>query len=188
MTTTPVSPAATVAGSLPAGTWAIDPVHSVVGFRVRHFGINWLRGGFGQFDVQLQVDEDGMRLAGSTPVQSISFPNEQLHGHLMGPDFFDAELHPTLSFESDDVQLAADGSVTVRGSLTMRGTTHPIELVGTWSGPVEGMAGDTRIGLELSGEVDRHAYGISWGAKLAGGQDVVGGSVRIDAELELVRS
>jgi polyisoprenoid-binding protein YceI len=190
MTATPTSPASTVtAQPLATGRWNLDPVHSVVGFRVRHFGINWLRGGFTELDVRLDVTGEGeLHLAGSTPVQSISFPNEQLHGHLMSPDFFDAQLHPALSFESDDVTLAEDGTATVRGTLTMRGATHPIKLDGRWSGPVEGMAGDTRMGLELSGEVDRHAYGISWGAKLPGGQDVVAGSVRIDAELQLVLS
>jgi polyisoprenoid-binding protein YceI len=180
---------ATTSTAVPTGTWTVDPVHSVLDFRVRHFGISWLRGGFGEFDVQLVAAEDGaLRLAGSTPVRSISFPNEQLHGHLMSPDFFDAELHPTLSFESDDVTLTEDGSATVRGTLTMRGTTNPIELTGRWHGPIEGMAGDTRIGIELSGEVDRTAYGISWAATLAGGQDVVGGKVLVSAELELVRA
>ena len=178
-TTTPV----------PTGTWTTDPVHSVVSFRVRHFGINWLRGGFNEFDVKLEATDAGdLTLAGSVPVQSISFPNEQLHGHLMSPDFFDAELHPTLSFESTDVTLAADGTATVRGNLTLRGTTNPVELTGTWSGPVQGMAGDDRIGIELQGEVDRTAYGISWAAQLAGGQDVVSGKVILGAELELVRA
>lgn len=177
------------AAPIKAGTWTADPVHSVVGFRVRHFGISWLRGGFKQFDVSLTASEEGaLRLTGTTPVESISFPNEQLHGHLMSPDFFDAELHPTLSFESDDVALASDGTATVNGSLTLRGTTKPIELTGTWSGPIEGMAGDERIGLELSGQVDRHAFGISWAAKLAGGADVVSGTVKIDTTLELIHS
>ncbi len=181
MTTATASPIAT-------GTWAVDPVHSVLAFTVRHFGINWLRGGFKEFDTSLTVAEDGaIALAGSTPVQSISFPNEQLHGHLMSPDFFDAELHPTLSFESTDVTLAADGTATVRGSLTLRGTTNPVELAGTWSGPVEGLAGDQRIGLVLAGEIDRTAYGINWNAKLAGGQDAVAPKVKISAELELVQ-
>ena len=172
-----------------AGTWSVDPVHSVLAFKVRHFGLTWLRGGFNEFDVQLTAAEDGaLQLAGSTPVQSISFPNEQLHGHLMSPDFFDAELHPTLSFESTDIQLESDGTATVRGNLTLRGTTNPIELTGSWTGPVEGMGGDERIGLELRGAVDRTAYGISWAATLAGGQDVVGAKVLLEAELELVRS
>ncbi len=182
MTTATVTPVA-------AGAWTLDPVHSVASFRVRHFGINWLRGGFKEFDLTLTAAEDGtLTITGSAPVQSISFPNEQLHGHLMSPDFFDAELHPKLTFTSTSVELAADGTAVVRGDLTLRGTTNPVELTGTWSGPIEGMAGDTRIGLEIGGDIDRNAYGISWAAKLSGGQDVVGGIVRIEGEFELVKS
>jgi polyisoprenoid-binding protein YceI len=171
-----------------AGTWAIDPIHSVVNFRVRHFGITWLRGGFNEFDIQLTAGDEGLKLEGSTPVESIAFPNEQLHGHLMSPDFFDAALHPTLSFTSTDVTLAEDGTATVQGELTLRGTTKPIELKGRWSGPVEDMGGNERIGLELSAEFDRFDYGIAWEAKLTGGHDVLGRTVRIDGEFELARA
>ncbi len=171
-----------------AGTYASDPIHSVVNFKVRHFGITWLRGGFTDFDVKLVADDSGLTLAGSTPVEAIAFPNEQLHGHLMGPDFFDAQLHPTLSFTSSDVTLADNGAATVRGDLTMRGVTRSVELTGAWSGPVEDMGGAQRIGLELAGEVDRHDFGIAWEAKLAGGQDVLGRTVRIEGEFELARA
>jgi polyisoprenoid-binding protein YceI len=180
----------TTATALPiaAGTYAADTIHSVVNFKVRHFGITWLRGGFSNFDIKLVAGEDGaLALEGSTPVQDIEFPNEQLHGHLMSPDFFDAELHPTLSFASQDVTLADDGAATVHGQLTMRGVTKDVTLVGTWSGPVEDMGGAQRIGLELAGEVDRNDFGIAWAAKLAGGQDVLGRTVRIEGEFELAR-
>jgi len=173
---------------IPTGTWTLDPVHSVASFRVRHFGLTWLRGTFSEFSLALAASEDGaLQLEGSTPVQSIAFPNEHLHGHLMGPDFFDAQLHPTLTFRSTSIDLAADGTATVNGELTLRGTTRPIELRGAWSGPLEGLGGDERIGLELAGDLDRFDYGISWAANLPGGADVVGRKVRIEGEFELVR-
>ena len=180
----------TTATALPitAGTYTSDPVHSVVNFRVRHFGITWLRGGFSEFDIKLSAGDDGVVLEGSVPVEKIQFPNEQLHGHLMSPDFFDAQLHPTLSFRSTDVTLAEGGEATIRGEITMRGVTKPIELTGTWSGPVQGMGGEDRIGLDIAGELDRHDFGIAWEAKLAGGQDVLGRRVRLEGEFELVRA
>lgn len=170
-----------------AGTWTSDPVHSVAGFRVRHFGINWLSGGFNEFEVTLTTGDAGTKLEGSAKIESISFPNEQLHGHLMSPDFFDVQLHPTATFESSDVQLAEDGTATVNGTLTIKGTALPVTLTGTWSGPVEGMGGEQRIGLELSGEIDRDAYGVSWAATLATGQEVVAKAVKIDGSFELVQ-
>jgi polyisoprenoid-binding protein YceI len=171
---------------VPAGTWGIDPVHSVASFRVKHFGITWLRGGFTAFDLTLTASEDGaLELRGGTAVETISFPNEQLHGHLMSPDFFDAQLHPRIEFASTSVELAEDSTATIVGDLTIKGTTLPVTLRGTWSGPVEGLAGDTRIGLELTGEIDRDAYGVSWQAQLPTGQDVVSKAVKLEGEFEL---
>lgn len=172
---------------IPTGTWGIDPVHSVAGFRVKHFGITWLRGKFNELELELGVGEDGsLQLTGGAPIEAISFPNEQLHGHLMSPDFFDQQLHPRIAFASTDVDLADDGTAVVRGDLTIKGTTLPAELRGTWSGPVEGLGGETRIGLEIGGEIDRDAYGVSWAATLPTGQDVVARAVKLEGEFELV--
>jgi polyisoprenoid-binding protein YceI len=171
---------------IPAGTWALDPVHSVAAFRVKHFGITWLRGGFNTFELQLIVDEDGSyRLTGGTDVEAISVPNEQLHGHLMSPDFFDAQLHPRIEFTSTSVDLADDGTATIEGELTIKGTALPVRLQGTWSGPVEGLGGEQRIGLEIQGEIDRDAYGVSWQATLPTGQEVVSKAVKLEGEFEL---
>jgi polyisoprenoid-binding protein YceI len=126
-------------------------------------------------------------LVGSSTVGAIQTKNETLANHLASPDFFDSALYPTISFEAGDVQLAADGSATVVGTLTLRGKTQPIELHGVWSGPVVDMGGSDRIGLELKGDIDRHAYGISWNAPLSGGQDVLGAKVSLVGSFELVR-
>lgn len=175
--------------TIEAGTWTLDPIHSSATFRVKHFGLTWLRGSFPAFDLTATADEAGkLKLEGGTDVDQISFANPQLHGHLMSPDFFDAELHPRLAFTSDSVQLKEDGTVVVDGSLTMRGVTKPIQLTGTWSAPLVGLGGDTRFGLELAGELDRNDYGISWAATLPGGADVIGRTVKIAGEFELVRA
>jgi polyisoprenoid-binding protein YceI len=168
------------------GTWSLDPVHSVAGFRVKHFGLTWLRGKFNEFELQLVVGDDGQyQITGGAPVEAISFPNEQLHGHLMSPDFFDVQLHPRIEFASTKVELADDGTAAIEGTLTIKGTALPVSLNGTWSGPVEGLGGDTRIGLEVTGEIDRDAYGVSWQAQLPTGQDVVSRAVKLEGEFEL---
>lgn len=172
---------------IPTGTWSLDPVHSVASFRVKHFGITWLRGTFDAFDLTLTADAHGsVAVTGGAPVESVNFPNEQLHGHLMSPDFFDQQMHPRIQFASTDVALSPDGTAVVRGDLTIKGATHPVELGGTWSGPIEGLGGETRIGLEITGEIDRDAYGVSWAATLPTGQDVVAKGVRLEGEFELV--
>lgn len=170
-----------------AGTWTADPVHSSAGFRIKHFGLTWLRGSFTEFDVTLTSSDDGISISGSTPVSSISFRNEQLAGHLQSPEFFDAQLHPGISFHAAQLALNDDGSLSGQGSLTMRGVTRDVELAGTWSGAIEDMSGGQRIAIDLTTTIDRTLWGISWNAKLAGGNDVVGNTVQIDGSFELVQ-
>jgi polyisoprenoid-binding protein YceI len=167
---------------LPAGTWQVDPVHSSVGFSVKHMVVANFRGGFGTFDVTL--DEQGLR--GTADVASIDVSEENLNGHLLSPDFFDAERHPQLSFSSSTISVD-DDKVEIEGELTVKGVTKPVTITGTVSGPAtHAFDGSSRLGLELETTIDRTAYGLNWNAPLPTGGFAVGNDVKIRAELELV--
>ena len=168
--------------TLPTGTWKLDPVHSSVGFSVKHMVVANFRGGFGTFDVTL--DEQGLR--GTVDVASISVSEPNLNGHLLSPDFFDAERNPQLSFSSKAI--AVDGeTLEIEGELTLKGVTKPVAITGTVSGPVtHPFDGSSRIGLELETVIDRTAYGLDWNAPLPTGGFAVGNDVKLHAELELV--
>src|SRR6266567_682237 len=109
--------------TIPAGTWKTDPIHSSVGFGVRHMGVTPFRGGFKQFSASL---DDG-RLVGTAAVESITSDDENLTGHLLSPEFFDAARFPELKFESSEIERRAD-EIVVRGQLTLKGTTQTVEL------------------------------------------------------------
>src|ERR1700745_3300592 len=111
----------------PAGTtWAADPVHSNVAFEVEYAGVSIFRGSFSDFD----PTPEGSPLPGSARVASVDVKDEQLAGHLQSPDFFDAERHPEISFRTDQLTLAEDGTVTGAGELSIKGVTRPVELQG----------------------------------------------------------
>ena len=168
--------------TLPAGTWRLDPVHSSVGFSVKHMVVANFRGGFGTFDVTL--DEQGLR--GTVDVGSISVSEPNLNGHLLSPDFFDAERNPQLSFASKTIAVDGD-TLEIEGELTLKGVTKPVAITGTVSGPVtHPFDGSSRIGLELETVIDRTAYGLDWNAPLPTGGFAVGNDVKLKAELELV--
>ncbi len=170
--------------SLPAGTWRLDPVHSSVGFSVKHMVVANFKGGFTSYDVTL--DADGLR--GTVDVSSIAVEDPNLNGHLQSPDFFDAERFPELSFASK--RIAVDGdAVTIDGELTVKGTTNPVTITGTVSGPnTHPFDGSTRLGLELATVIDRTAYGLDWNVPLPTGGVYVSNDVKLTAELELVLS
>lgn len=167
--------------SLPTGTWKLDPVHSSVGFSVKHMVVATFRGGFRAFDVTL--DDSGLR--GTVEVASVDVEEANLNGHLQSPDFFDAERHPRLVFRSSGIRVAGD-AIEADGELTVKGTTRPVLVSGTISGPVDGLDGRRRLGLELQTVVDRTAFGLDWNAPLPSGGFAVGNDVTLRAELELV--
>jgi polyisoprenoid-binding protein YceI len=150
--------------------------------------VSTFRGQVPRFDVTLTADESGgLRLAGPAPVSAIVTADESLTAHLGSPDFFDTERHPDLRFVSTSVQRGEGDRVTVRGELTMKGITRPVELCGTLEGPVRDPLGATRLGLLLEGSVDRRDYELRWQMPLPDGGLALGNEVRLSAQLELVR-
>ena len=168
---------------VPTGTWTVDPVHSSVGFAVRYTGTITFRGEFGDFDATLA---DGT-LEGAARVASVEVDDPNLAGHLQTPDFFDAERHPELRFSSNDLRVEG-GRVAATGELTMKGVTKPVELTGTFSGPVTDAYGNERIGIDLQTIVDRHDFGISWNMELPDGSPALADDVTVTANLALVQA
>jgi polyisoprenoid-binding protein YceI len=175
-----------IATALPAGTYTSDPVHSSTGFAVKHM-LATFRGSFAAFDAQLLVGEDGRaRLVGSVPVDSVVVKDENLAAHLQSPEFFDAEQHPQIRFESTDI--AIDGqAVTVTGDLTIKGHTERVSAEGTIVGPVEDPFGNTKVALQLETVVDRTKFGLNWNAPLPKGGFMLANEVTLSVDLELVQ-
>jgi polyisoprenoid-binding protein YceI len=116
--------------AVPAGTWAVDKVHSNVGFAVDYMA-GTFTGSFSDFDA---VVTDGV-LKGSAKVASVQVKDPNLEAHLQAPDFFDAERNPELSFESKSIERDGD-KVKVDGEITIKGHTEPVEITGAASDPM----------------------------------------------------
>ena len=169
--------------AVPAGTWQADPVHSSVGFAVKHLGVGTFKGSFDTFAATLA---DG-KLSGEATVASIRVQDENLTGHLLSPDFFDAERFPTVRFESSTLRVEG-AQFVAEGELELKGVRKPIKLQGTISGPSTDPYGNERYGLSLSTVVDRTAFGLNWNAPLPGGGFALANDVTLKAELSLVKA
>ncbi len=175
----------TIQQQVPAGAYVVDPVHSSIGFAVVHNGVSTFRSGFGEYEARLSGGESP-RLEGTVDVASIQIEEPQLKGHLLSPEFFDAERHPQLRFESSELDVAEDGAATIRGELEIRGERHQVEASGRFAQLGADLGGSPRVGLSLEATVDRRSFGLDWNAELPSGGEVLDYEVSIAVELELV--
>jgi len=170
---------------LPKGNWKSDPVHSSVGFSVKHMGAGTFRGSFDDYNVSLAANDDGeLRLTGSAGVESVVVKDENLKGHLLSPEFFDVERNPEITFAARDVRVDGE-ELVVEGDLAVKGITRAVEARGSISGPVQVPGGGQRIGIDLETIVDRHDFGLDWNADLPDGGKVLGDDVSLSVHLEL---
>lgn len=176
----------TVSQQVPAGTYTVDPVHSTIHFGVVHNGVSTFRSGFRDYEARLEGGVEP-KLFGSVAVASVDVSEEMLKGHLLSPEFFDAERHPRLNFSSTGFDLAEDGGLRLRGELEIRGAVHEVEASGRFAQLGTDLAGNARVGISLETSVDRRSFGLDWQAELPSGAEVLDYTVDIAVELELVR-
>lgn len=156
----PAAPAPTAAASPVAeGTYSFDPSHSFVVFRIKHLGTSNTYGTFNE--------PTGTFVAGATPSIEISVPleklttgNEKRDQHLRSPDFFSAKEFPTIKFKSTSVTPAGENAYDVKGDLTLRGVTKPLNVKLEITGTGKGMQGDTIMGAEATFTIKRSEWGM----------------------------
>lgn len=171
---------------IPQGTWELDQIHSKVAFEVRHMGVSAFASQFTEVEATLHGGESAA-LSGEVRVASVEAGDPQLHGHLLSPDFFDAERYPVLRFEAGSLELADDGSVELTGTLEIKGNRREVTAAGRYAYVEADVAGNEKIGLRLETTVDRRDYGVDWQAELPSGDQVVEWDVEIRATLEFAR-
>jgi polyisoprenoid-binding protein YceI len=170
-----------------SGTYRAQPEPSTFAFAVRHSGVFWYRGSLSDVAATLRGDGDALVLEGSARVDSISVVEPAaMRASVLGPEFFDAERHPEITFRSTAVRLADDGRAEVDGELTIRGVTRPVTASGQYASPRQASFGEA-AGLQLQTSFDRRDFGFEWQTELPGGGDAVSWDVELDIDLLLVR-
>ncbi len=165
--------------TVPAGNWAVDKVHSNIGFAVDYMA-GTFTGTFADFDASVS----GGVLRGSAKVASVQVKDPNLEAHLQSPDFFDPERNPELTFESKSIERDGD-AVRIDGEITIKGRTLPAEITGVISDPISDPYGGERFGLRLQAVVERDRFGISWNNPLPSGEPALSNEVTITADLQL---
>jgi len=152
-----------------AGTKNLDPSHSEVSFSVKHLMISKVRGTFDSFDV------------------TITSAPEARDAHLRTSDFFQADEHPTMTFNSTLFDGdAANGEFTVVGNLTLRGITREVTLLGEFGGVVSDGYGNTKAGATATTTINRQDFGVAWNAAIEAGGMTLGDEVTITVDIQVV--
>jgi polyisoprenoid-binding protein YceI len=179
----------TVSPAIAQGTWNVDPSHSSVEFQVKHMGLATVKGFFNEFEGKLEVAEDGtISASGTVDAASLSTRSEQRDEHLRSADFFDVEKYPKLSFESKSIEQLDEETYRITGDLTIHGTTREVVFEGVTQGVDQDPWGNTRVGLEVVGQIERSDFGLSWNQALESGGVLVGKKVKILLDLSTVKA
>lgn len=171
-------------------TWAIDPTHSEVQFKIKHLMITNITGSFNIPQASVATEDEDFskaKISFTADVNSISTGNEQRDAHLKSADFFDAATFPQIKFVATKAEnVDNDGSYELYGDLTIRDVTKNIKLSVEFGGVVKDAYGNTKAGFTINGKINRKDFGLTWSAITEAGGIVVSDEVKIICEIQLI--
>lgn len=167
--------------------YKIDPVHTLVGFNVRHFFAR-VPGRFKDFSGTILFDDKDMSKSSvdvTIKTASLDTENERRDTHLRSGDFFLADSFPTMTFKSTKVVPGPNNSALVYGDLTIRGVTKAVILEANFLGSMT----DSKMGRKIAGfdgktTVNRKDFNILWNRVLDQGGTMLGDDVAIQLSVE----
>ena len=174
---------------VPAGTWSVDPVHSTVGFSVKHLGIATVRGKFEDFAGTLEIGEgdETARAYGTVQGVSINTGDAGRDEHLRSADFFGVEQNPELGFESTAIEQVDEDTFEITGDLSMNGVTKPVTLTAEVQGEETDPWGNERVALEVTGQLNRGDWDMTFNQALGSGNLLVGEKVKLQLDIAAIK-
>ena len=170
--------------------WLIDPAHSEVQFKIKHLVISTVSGSFKKFEGTVQSEKDDFSDASvqfSAEAASVDTNNEQRDGHLKSDDFFNAVKYPKITFVSAGVEKKGNDEYILKGNLTMRDVTKPVELKVEYGGTTKDLYGQTKAGFEVTGKINRQDFGLKWSAITEAGGLVVSDDVKLIMSIQIIK-
>lgn len=172
-----------------AGDYDIDPAHTRLGFTARHAMVTKVRGAFKEFEGHLHIDPANPdKSSGEVRIVAASIDTgvAQRDEHLRSNDFFDMPTYPEIRFTSTSVKPDGD-EFTMTGDLTVKDVTKPVTLKLEFTGSAVDPFGNTRIGFEGTGSLNRKDWGITWNAPLEAGGVLVSDKIGLDIDISAIK-
>ena len=174
-----------------ADTWQIDPVHTTVGFSVRHMMISNVRGQFTKVAGTITAkdsDPASVKVEATIDTSSIDTRSADRDADLKSANFLDVAKYPTMTFKSKKIEPAGTGKWKMVGDLTLHGVTKEVTLeVEGPTAPIKDPYGNTRAGASATTKINRKDFGLAWNKALEAGGAVVGDEVTVSIDVEAVK-
>jgi polyisoprenoid-binding protein YceI len=174
-----------------ADTWQIDPVHSTIGFTVRHMTISSVKGQFDKFAGTITADGTDPASASidaTIDTSSIDTRSADRDADLKSANFLDVAKYPTMTFKSKKIEAAGPGKFNVIGDLTLHGVTKEVTLAVEVPGaPIKDPWGNTRAGASATTTISRKDFGLVWNKMIEAGGAVVGDAISVEINVEAVK-
>ena len=185
---TTLSTETTLPAGLTAGTYAIDPSHSEVGFVARHAMVTKVRGRFTEVEGTLTFGNDVESSTAVATIQaaSVTTGSADRDGHLKSADFFDVEQYPTITFAASGVRADGDAYV-LDGNLTIKDVTRPVSLPVQFEGVATDPFGNQRAGFSASTVIEREHWGLTWNAALETGGVLVSKKITLQLDISAIK-
>ena len=169
-------------------TWVIDPMHSEVLFKIKHLVISTVSGSFRKFEgniVSQGTDFKDAVFSITMDVKSIDTNQPQRDAHLQGDDFFAADVYPQIAFVSTSFVNVGGSDYKMNGNLTLRGVTKAVALNVEYGGFENDGHGNIKHGFEITGIVNRKAFGMTYNKITDAGGLGLGEDVKLIANIQV---
>ncbi|GCE28271.1 hypothetical protein KDA_37550 [Dictyobacter alpinus] len=171
--------------------FTIDPLHSLVEFRVQHLKISIVKGRFSEMHGTIQLDAntpEKTTVQAAVKTESIYTGASQRDAHLRSADFFDVAKYPTISFESTQMRLVDQTRCYMEGLFSMHGVTRPITFQVTYTGTNrDPLTNAWRIGISATTKIDRRDFGMGFNRLITDGIAAIGNETIIEIHIEAIQ-
>lgn len=169
------------------GMYALDNMHSSVGFEIPHLVVSTVEGKFKVFEgtVDIKQDFSKSKMLASVDIASIDTGTEKRDDHLRSPDFFDAKKFSKMKFVSTAIK-GGPSNFRLEGNLTIRDQTRKVIFDAKYLGAVKDGYGNEKVAFRASTRINRKDFGLTWNSVVEAGP-VVGDEVTIELKIQAAK-
>jgi polyisoprenoid-binding protein YceI len=173
--------------------WEIDKAHSGISFSISHLVINDVTGKFNEFDGKiitpsaLSNDFSDTKVEIVIKANSINTDNIKRDEHLRGADFFDVAKYEDITFKSTSFVKTGENDYKITGELNMHGIIKAVVFEAKLKGVIKDPWGNTRAGFKVKTTIARYDFDIVYNSTLETGGFLIGKTVDVEANIEIVK-